>query len=211
MHGKDALPILERDEGVDGAPLDQPPAQAGAAMIQSQADRQHEAESTARSHQRERAFQEELIAIGMTASLGAIDARGMDETGEPRGNRSCAFTIGAQAGVAAHHVPRRIAQDGIEATVIARPPVLVVEHLGKFQRPVKEPLSPGNLPRRRCQPDGSVAPQRCGTRAQEIEQRHVDLASGRWPWLPEPAGTPQVGERFPAKERRLLRLQALEP
>ena len=103
------------------------------------------------------------------------------------------------AAVAADHVPRRVADDGVEPRRRRGLAVLVEEDFGKRQRPVKEPASRGGRVGR-----GSAASStmRSGSAQRPSSSRAVELAKraavGRRAVRPEPAGAPEVEETRPA-------------
>src|SRR5262245_46173059 len=85
MDRKYAAPIVDADEPVDVAFVEQPPAQARAAVVRRHPGRQHEADPPSRPRQCDRPFEKELIPIGMTVRLRLIDAAVPREPDESTG------------------------------------------------------------------------------------------------------------------------------
>src|SRR5205085_4150965 len=74
MNGKDATLVVEADECVDVAVVQQPGSQSRAAVIGCEARRQDKADPSARPCERHRALEKELIAVRMAVRLRRVDA-----------------------------------------------------------------------------------------------------------------------------------------
>ena len=194
MDRKDARAVLEADDGVGGAALEEQPPQRGTAMIRSQPPRQDEPEASTLFEQADAAFDKQLVLVGVTVGTGLVDARLTDKAGQlPRhaSSRSAHIIVSR---VAAHHFPWRVAEDGVEARRVEGHAVSVEEHLGKLERPVQEPAFAGN-PLRLVEP-GLRGVRRQARRARTKPRREVPELGGAWLRhrcaRPEPARAPEV-------------------
>ena len=83
MNRKDPVAILEAMKRVDQRPIEQGTSEDRAAVVGREARGQDESQTAGRAHQRECAFDEELIEVDVTLALQAIDARAAREIGNP--------------------------------------------------------------------------------------------------------------------------------
>ena len=141
---EDAAPVVEAGQRVDVSVIEQEPPQWSGAGICGDARWQNQADAAAASHQLKRSLDEQLVAVDVSPRVDRVDACAAHELGEQAGIAPPRISDGIDAAVAAHHVPRRVADDGVESRVRSRAAVGVDEHFGKRQRPVKEPALGGN-------------------------------------------------------------------
>ncbi len=144
MDREDAVPIVEARDRVHVGAVEQVTAKAGRASVGDDARREHEADPSTPSRQLQRSFEEQLVAIDVRASLDVVDAGFSHEISEAPRLGSAAPAQLRLAAVTAHHVPRRIADHGVETGIRQRCPVLVREHLGEGERPVEKTVVGGN-------------------------------------------------------------------
>ena len=102
---------------------------------------QDQADATSSPNELQRAFDEQLIAIGVRPALNAIHPCVASELGQPLRRRSSVSPSIHVAAVATHHVPWRIAHDRVEPGDCEFVSAGVTEHLGKAQWPVQETAS----------------------------------------------------------------------
>ena len=69
MNGEDAAAIVEADPGVDRGAVEEVSTQRRAAVIGGDARRQDQPDAAAVSRQLQRAVEEQLIAVGMSAGV----------------------------------------------------------------------------------------------------------------------------------------------
>src|SRR5689334_17966221 len=79
------------------------------------ARRQHESETAASSDKLQRAFDEQLVSVHVGTRLDTVNAGLTDEGGHRFRVITPCRSGGCLTAVAANHVPRRVADDGIEA------------------------------------------------------------------------------------------------
>ena len=141
MDGKDATVVVDADQRIEVATGQEQPTQRRAAVIRGEAGRQHEADASAVAGERDRALQEQLIPVRMTARLRVVDA-GIAR--EPEHRRDIAPGVRANvrvAGVGPNHVPRRVADDRVEPGRWQPRAVAVEKYLREFELPVEKLLS----------------------------------------------------------------------
>ena len=139
----------------------------------------------------------------MTIGLRLVDT-GVAREAEQCGNlMPSARSLLGRTGVRPDHVPRRIADHGIEATIGQPPAFFVEEHFRKLELPMKEPVARTD---RVCGGEALLdgpAGERASTGenriAQRSERRRRELG------LPEPGRAPDVGDALPARHRRVTR------
>ena len=119
------------------------PPQRRAPVIGREAGRQDDAHTAAGADERERTLQKQLVQIGVPVALEAVDA------GRSREGRQSGCRRSAGAASAAEHLPRRVAQHGIEAGAWKMAALRVVKDLRELEGPVKEPLALHRTPRGR--------------------------------------------------------------
>jgi hypothetical protein len=145
--------------------------QRAAADVGGKAGRQHQSKSSARTKQRDRPLDEQLVLVAMAFRLSLVDA-GVTRKSHQRPDiiARTAVSVGA-ARVGPHHVPGRVADDRVEAGGGQALAAGIEKDLGKFQLPVKEPLCCGDS-RGLVQATGG-ATGRHGARAteQQVAQR----------------------------------------
>ena len=83
MNRKDPVAILEAMKRVDERPIEQGTSEDRAAVVGREAGGKDESQTPGRAHERECAFDEELIEVDVTLALQAIDARAAREIGNP--------------------------------------------------------------------------------------------------------------------------------
>src|SRR6185295_1449636 len=97
-------------------------------------------EAAARPRQRDRSLDEQLVTVRVSVGLRRVDAGVACEADDLRDGRSRARPRVGFTGVGADHVPRRVADDGVEAG--PRPPLAagLEERLRKLELPVEQPM-----------------------------------------------------------------------
>src|SRR4030095_13648663 len=207
VNGEDGLPVVESGDGIHLGAIEQMTPQRRRAGIAHQSGRQDEADAAAAANQLQRALDEELIQVGVRRRLDAVDAGLADEVSQPPRLRLSPRSYVLLAGVAARHLPRRIANDGVEPRPWPRMALVIEEDLRKDQWPVMEPAPLG----------GGVGviqklrTQSLGQRTRPVEQAGRELAKrgpiGRSAIAPEPPSAPQVEKPRPRGQRRILGMQ----
>ncbi len=135
-------------------------------------------------------FDEGLIEI----QVAAVDAR--IESRLPHERHEAAAIAGA------HDVPWRIADHGVEPCAAQSRAVVVVEHIGKLERPVKETVLDRPSERADRAIAADVTQRERAIAAQQRVNRGADLGSSGWPPVaPEPSRAPQIAGRAPAGRR----------
>ena len=192
MDGEDPGAVVASDDGVHHAAFEQPFPQADGAVVHRETPRQEESDTAAGARERECALHERLIQIDVATPARWIEARFAKEPHERR--------------VPADDLPRRIADDGVEAGAGAGLAEVVMEDVGEFQRPVKEAVLRGEVGRRARPAIHAAAVQHAVVlqegvqrRAQFVRRRRTVL---RRPFLPEPSRAPQVAREPPRGKRR---------
>ncbi len=205
MNREDSRAIVDGDEGIDVAGRENHPAQRRAAGICNKPGGQHEAEAAPRARQRGRAFDEKLIPVRMAGGLRRIDA-GVACKADDGGDRCSGFVASIGWAVGAHHVPRWVADDGIESRPRQALSVLVEKSFRKLQLPMKESICRRDRIDRIQILVGDMRRKRAGLAEHAVGER---LEGGRG-WTAEPGRTPRVGDALPARERVVPRRQCLE-
>ena len=147
MNGEDGQSIVETRDVVHLGAIEQVATQRCGTRIADEARRDDEADPAARSDELKGTLDEELIQVDVRPAFHAIDSGLADEVGELPG-------IGTPPGpdllvtaVAADHVPRRVADNGVEASRPGRGLRPVRKDVRKGQRPVQEAMAGGDGPR----------------------------------------------------------------
>ena len=193
MDREQRFPVVEHRDGIQLVRGNQRAAQRLAALVGEQAGRHNQTEPATRACQLQRALDEQLELVGVASPLPKIHTRVAREPYQRVtfvGRGCIAPQVGAQ------HLPRRVADDGVEAAVWPRPALAVEKHLRELQRPVKAP----HAPRTQGQPLARLVhgPRRdCRPSQQSIEQRVIEPPF-RSSW--HPPDTPQVTRRLPPSE-----------
>ena len=211
MDREDAAAVVQAGHRIDIGAIEEMPPQRRGACVGHDAGRQHKPDAAARPRELQRALDEQLIAVDVRPAFDAVDARFTSEVGELARLEPAAGADVGIAAVAADHVPRRIAENRVEACVRPRFAVLVQEDFGERERPVKKPVARrqrGRVLEKPVRRRATAASRgRADRRSQQFpEQRAV----GRRPSLPEPAGAPQIEHRRPAAKRRMRRMKRRE-
>ncbi len=143
MNRKHAAVVVEAHDRIHVAARQQPSPQRSAAAIRAKTRREDEADAPAVAREIDGALDEQLIAVGVPVRLGAVAARLAGELHERRqvGPRPRSRRRGPH--IRAHHVPRWVADHGVETGIVAAPAVRVEEGFGKLQLPVEETPASG--------------------------------------------------------------------
>src|SRR5688572_1401111 len=201
MDREDSPTIVEPGDLVDVRPLEQVTPERCGAGVAGDARREDEADPSTSPHELQRTFDEQLVAVGVGAALHAVDARFADEVSQPLRVEPPIPTYAILAAVATHHVPRRVADDGVEPRIVGPAVRAGFEYFRKGERPVQEPLPGGDgsrVDQPRCR---DAIRQGVSIREQAIDQCAERAAVGRRAFA-EPAGAPQIQYAPPPAERR---------
>lgn len=128
-------------------------------------------------------------------------ARVAHETRQPSRELPHAVAFVEIPAIGPHDVPRRVADDGVEAAAVAAAAVPGREDLGEFERPVEEPVRSGGVGH-----DGEPRLELSARQAAVATPAgvdHVGQQARRGPSGvgPEPPGAPDVGRAAPPAER----------
>ena len=170
MNREEAAAVVEARHRIHVGVLEQVPPQRSDAGVGHYAGREDQPDATARTRQPQRALDEELIAVDVRSAVDHVHTRLADEVGQPPGVQ---LSVGADRGIAAvsaQHVPRRIADDGVEPCIREGIAALVEEDLRERQRPVKEAVPYRQLSRVVEQAVCHALRQRGATMQQEVAQ-----------------------------------------
>ena len=137
MNRKDPGRVVQAEPRVEGAAVEQAAPQPRTAMVGGEPRGEQQSESAACPGQVQGALKEQLVAVGVAVALGGVDARGTEKTSQRYGALALGIAVHGRAGVGAHHVPRWISKHGVKAAIAAPAAMLIEEHLGEGQLPVK--------------------------------------------------------------------------
>ena len=152
MNGEDRQPVVEARDVVHLGAIEQMPPQWCGAGIADEARRDDEADSPAGPDQLKGSFDEELIQVQVRAAFDLVNARLADEVRHlPRIDASASLGL-VDAAVTTDHVPRRVADDRVEARRTMRGAGRAREDVRECQRPVQKamPLRRWPWTRRAC-------------------------------------------------------------
>jgi len=194
MDGEDRAPVVHAGDRVHAGAIKKVAPECSAAGIGGDAGGQNQSEAAARSQQLQRTLDEQLIPVGVSTAVDHVDT-GLAE--EPHGVAGLLLPPAAgvsDPAVAPDHVPRGVADDGVESTGL--------EDLGKRERPVQESL-------RGCDLAGMLeewSRHALGERRPIAQELMDELAKGSAirsrAVVPEPAGAPQIQHTPPSVHQR---------
>ena len=124
VNRKERLPVVEADDRVHRAALEQVLPQRRAAVIGQQPGRHQHAHAAVGRGELEHALGEQLVEVRVAVALQRVAAG-----------------LAAEGRELARGRPRRVADHGVEPGSFARLASLVEEHLGELQLPMEEPLA----------------------------------------------------------------------
>ena len=96
MDREDRAPVVEADQAIDGALREEQASKRRAAVVGREAGRQDEADAAHRPRQRDRALDEQLVAVGVSVRLCLVDAGVAREPDQRRHRRERAVVSAAR-------------------------------------------------------------------------------------------------------------------
>ena len=205
MDREQAVAVLDTDETVDVRAVEQMAAQRGAAVIGGEAGRQDEAEASAARTQRQRALEKQLIQVGVAVALQRVDADAAREAPPARVARRTPSPM-----IAAQHLPRRIADDRVEAgprRAARRRREKTSGTPASSERTARAPRVARLVEQRRRHVLAGERP----SRPSSVHQRAEQAGSKRGPSLPVRTSRRTTGRRPPSSVRAARRRRRAPP
>ena len=120
MNREEAATVVQSHDRIDVGMIKNVAPQRGRTGIDHHPRRQYQADAAAWPRELQRALQEQLVAVDVRAAFHAVDPGFSREVGDlARFNPTTGTDVGV-ATVAADHVPRRVADHGVETRVRLR-------------------------------------------------------------------------------------------
>ena len=141
MNREDGVAIVEPGDLLDVGPVEEKPAQRRCAGVADDPRWQDQPDSSTRSHELQRPFDKQLVPVGMRPGFDGVDAGCADEIRQAASIGPPIATGLLFSAVAANHVPRRVADDGVESATCQRHPISAAKHLRKRERPVEKAMT----------------------------------------------------------------------
>ena len=186
------MPIVEAADGVDVRMRQELAPQRRRGVIGRESRRQHEADASSASGQRQCALDEHLVPVDVAGALMPIHAGASEKR------------LFGSAG--AQHVPRRVSNDRVEAAIAARavPPRRTRPREIRASSGRNGACAPPDRPRQAA--PTTVFPEgRSDDRSSAVGERSEDRRIRRSTRVgPHPACTPEIGNRLPSRAPRAI-------